>query len=35
VSLPGFRETATARWSYAAAHGKRMAPCPRDTGAKR
>ena len=31
----GSRETATARWSYTAAHGKRMAGCQRDTGAKR
>ena len=35
VSLIRTRVTATARWSCAAAHGKRMAACRRDIGAKR
>ena len=35
LALSGSHETAKAPWSYAAAHGKRMAACRRDTGAKR
>jgi hypothetical protein len=35
VSLMRISRTATARWSCAAVHGRRMAACPRDIGVKR